>query len=171
MDELDIATVPGWVAFRAAMLKEHPEWADYFEVDGPGDRRPGSLCLRIPSVHPQIREPLTVEVPDRELGGGPIDVYWHRYFFEHVFLNRRIDLATAAEQRFARILKLVERCLDDSLVFTEPFEIAPRGRISYGLVPFPLPEEMKDRARKCNARIVYWSWRGNLDGEWHPSDA
>lgn len=160
--------VPYWERFRTEALTVHPEWAPFFVgalsgpgIYGEGDRR---FFLEIPSQHPTIRDPLTVEIADAEPGGS-IDLYWGEYF-EHVFTRKDIPAEEALLEQFSRAFRAVEEWMDESRVFSVSYEASSGRRVRWGRLDFPLTQEVKARASARNLRIVYWSWLGSRDGEW-----
>ena len=66
------------------LLADHPEWESGLEPGGPGER--DYPKLRIPSAHPTIRTPLTVEL------GGTLQLFWHGgYFYDFLGLSGMED--------------------------------------------------------------------------------
>lgn len=162
---------PHWERFRAEALAIHPEWAPFFlgvlgghGIYGEDDRR---FFLEIPSEHPTIEDPLTVEISDPEAVGS-IDVYWGDYF-EHVFMPRGMPTEEAVRERFARVIHTVEEWMDESKVFGFWYEISSGRKAGWGRLDYPLTQEVLSRATERRQRIAYWSWRGSHDGEWSPS--
>lgn len=138
-------------------------------MPGPGVYEQADLrfILEIPSEHPTIREPLTVEIPDPE-PGGPIDVYWGGYF-EHVFLSQTMPTEQAVPDQFARVIQTVEEWMDEAKVFALWHDEASGRRVGWGRLEFPLPKDVRARALERHQRIVYTTWRGSHAGEWPPN--
>ena len=117
----DPRTPPYWITFADLLVAAHPEWEPFIlgPLDGHGIYDVGDerFFIEIPSVHPTILEPLTVEMADRK-SGGLIDTYWNGTF-EHNFCGS--DKSRWREQ-IASVVEQVESWTSDEWTFRQFIE-------------------------------------------------
>lgn len=155
----DPQTPPFWIEFADRLIAAHPEWEP--SILGPiaGHRRypPDDVrfFVEIPSEHPTIREPLTIEAADPD-AGGPIDTYWNGYFDPNPCGSER----SRWPEQIDAVVRRIERWTSDDWIFrlyTEPRRgRRVRGPIRYGDGTCVSTDEMP---------FVQWSWRGTHDAK------
>jgi len=148
-----------WEELTERVLTKHPEWTSFVRgaIDGRSPYADGDVrfYIDIPSVHPVLREPLVIEVADRE-PGGPIDTYWGRYF-EHNFCWPRGDYLAQIDS----VIRRVEDWISDDWVFRLSCDLAT-GRCT-GSGGFFASQGEPELLEQANERYVFWSWRGTHD--------
>ena len=146
---------PYWIEFADLLLAVHSEWEPFIlgPLDGHGIYELGDMrfFVEIPSEHPTIREPLTIEVAD-QVSGVPIDIYWNGYF-EHNFKGR-----SSVADHVARVVQRVEEWTSDRWVFV--LWIEPRTEMK---VPGAVGYADGERVSTTEMRSIRWSWRGTHD--------
>jgi hypothetical protein len=84
---------PQGKALLRMLLVEHPEWSDHVVAGEENPAHPNRALPRllVPSEHPTIKTPLTIEL------GGTLQLFWHGgYFFDFVGLDQHPCVEAAA---------------------------------------------------------------------------
>ena len=121
----------------------HPEWEGGLEAGLPSDVPYETVHarLRIPSAHPAIQTPLTVEL------GGTLQLFWHGgYFFDFIEQDR----ATSAFEFLGRFFDEEVRCG----VCWRDGKVVAGGPVEEDGVPLRIGDYDLVEVR---------SWRGNRD--------
>lgn len=130
-------------ALLLLLLAEHPEWEEGLEPGRPSEIPYETVHprLHIPSAHPTINTPLTVEL------GGTLQLFWYGgYFFDFIWE----DIATEA-------FKFLERFFEEEVRSGVCFR---DGRVIAG---GPVEEDGIPPWLADWDRIEVRSWRGNRD--------
>jgi hypothetical protein len=125
------------------LLAVHPEWESGLEAGSPsvGSEKAVHPKLHIPSAHPKIRTPLTVEL------GGTLQLFWHGgYFYDFVGVDKATEAFDFLHSFFAEEVRCGLCWSDGKVVAGGPVE-------EDGIPPWIGDYD----------RVEVRSWRGNRD--------